>query len=358
MIRQTFYTIKNSLREKPFLYALILITQTVSVLCVFFCYGLVYNAFSNYKNADVNSRCFTVEFIDYSENAPSREEQLKQLQQIMNFDEFKKRLAQILEILKNNRCDINVEGDITIDGKTYDAGAYFYTLTDTPEKPFEIRASVDGYEVGDEIVIDGNTYFIHALGDSDDISFHHGENAPTSFIVTDFLIEMERQPTALEAKNLSDKVQELFPPIYYLNEPDIPELLEIQLTNTQIVLSAVIMVIAALNCSFCYNYITQKRRQQFAIFRLCGARGYHNFAVCMAEVILYMLVGSGIAYLLFKYGLSHWFFERFPLASDAFTNSVYARMFGMYAAIMIVVMFVNIVRITRRSVIDERRERN
>ena len=358
MIRQTFYTIKNSLREKPFLYALILITQTVSVLCVFFCYGLVYNAFSNYKNADTDSRCFTVQFLDYSENAPPREEQLKQLQQVMDFDKFKKNMAQIFEVLKNNRYDINVYGYITIDGKTYDAGAYFYTWDNIPEKPFEIRASVDGYAVGDEIVIDGNTYFITDTGDADDISFHHGENAPTSFTVTDFLIEMERQPTALEAKNLSDKVQELFPPIYYLDEPDIPELLEIQLTNTQIILSVVIMVIAALNCSLCYNYINQKRRQQFAIYRLCGARAHHNFAVCMAEVILYMLVGCGVAYILFKYGLSHWFFERFPIASDAFTNSVYAKMFGMYAAIMIVVMFVNIVRITRRSVIDERRERN
>ncbi len=357
MIRQTFYTIKNSLREKPFLYALILITQTVSVLCVFFCYGLVYNAFSNYQNVDSDSRCFSVEFIDYSENAPTYQEQVKQLQQAMNYDVFKKNMAQILELLKNNRYDINVYGYITIDGKTYDAGAYFYTWDNIPEKPFEIRASVDGYAVGDEIVIDGNTYFIHAPGEADDITFHHGENAPTSFTVTDFLIEMERQPTALEAKKLADKIDELFHP-KSTREPEIPKLLEIQLTNTQIILSAVIMVIAALNCSLCYNYINQKRRQQFAIFRLCGARGYQNFAVCMAEVILYMLVGSGIAYILFKYGLSHWFFERFPLASDAFTNSVYAKMFGMYAAIMIVVMFVNIVRITRRSVIDERRERN
>lgn len=355
MIRQTFYTIKNSLREKPFLYALILITQTVSVLCVFFCYGLVYNAFSNYKNADTDSRCFTAEFLDYSEDAPSREEQLKQLQQVMNYDVFKKNMAQIFELLKNNRCDVNVYGNITIDGKSYNASSYYYA--EESNKPYEIRASVDGYEVGDEIVIDGNTYFIHAPGDADDISFHHGENAPTSFKVTDFLIKMERQPTALEAKKLADKIDELFHP-KEMKEPEIPELLEIQLTNTQIILSVVIMVIAALNCSLCYNYINQKCRQQFAIFRLCGARGYHNFAVCMAEVILYMLVGSGVAYMLFKYGLSHWFFERFPLASDAFTNTVYARMFGMYAAIMIVVMFVNIVRITRRSVIDERRERN
>ena len=352
MIRQTFYTIKNSLREKPFLYALILITQTVSVLCVFFCYGLVYNAFSNYQNVDSDSRCFSVEFIDYSENAPPYEQQLNQF---MDYDEFNKGMAQILGIMKNNRCDVNVYGNITIDGKSYNASSYYYA--EESNKPYEIRASVDGYEVGDEIVIDGNTYFITDTGDAADISFYHGENAPTSFKVTDFLIKMERQPTALEAKKLADKIDELFHP-KEMKEPEIPELLEIQLTNTQIILSVVIMVIAALNCSLCYNYINQKRRQQFAIFRLCGARGYHNFAVCMAEVILYMLVGSGIAYLLFKYALSHWFFERFPLASDAFTNTVYAKMFGMYAAIMIVVMFVNIVRITRRSVIDERRERN
>lgn len=126
MIRQTFYTIKNSLMEKPFLYALILITQTVSVLCVFFCYGLVYNAFSNYKNADSDSRCFSAEFIDYSENAPTYEEQVKQLQQVMNYDVFKKNMAQIFEVLKNNRYDINVYGYITIDGKSYNASSYYY----------------------------------------------------------------------------------------------------------------------------------------------------------------------------------------------------------------------------------------
>lgn len=353
MFSQILYTIKNSLRTRPHLYFLIMLTQIVSLLCVFFCYGLIYNAFTEYEEADTESRLIYAEFIAgrYDDNLSDEEK----YGDGMSFSYFAKGLDEVLEQLGDNKTDINVHGRLKIGEKYYYVSTYYYRITGTTHDPYEICGQIDGYETGDYITIDGTEYHIVGTSEVADICFFAVSNTPDSVVPVDLLIEMEHQPTRLECKRATDKINELFSPAE-LHEPKIMTLLEIQMNNTQKALSAILMVIAALNCSLCYNYINRSRRNQFAIYKLCGAQTHHCFAVSMAEVLLYMLVSFGAAYLLFERWLKDVLISFYPSVEDAYLSDVYTKILRGFVIITLTVMSVFNAKFAENPIVEERKE--
>ena len=51
----------------------------------------------------------------------------------------------------------------------------------------------------------------------------------------------------------------LFDPIE-TQMPETPKLLDVQMNNTQITISVILIIIVVLNCSLCYKFIYQKRQ--------------------------------------------------------------------------------------------------
>ncbi len=275
MLSQIIYTVRNSLRSKPYIYLLILLTQIVSLTCVFFSYGLVYNAFTEFEDASFESRFFYADLINVYDDSKTDEEKYGGK---MTYDEFQNGLYDVSRNFEDNPADITVHGRIKIDGEYLSVSSYYYGISDYESSygPYDIVASVKGYEVGDKITIDGISYNIVKKSEVSALCFLYGENTPPSVVPIDLSIELEHQPTYDECKAISNKIMMHFNPIKFV-EPEAPELLDVQMNNTQIALSALVLVIVALNCGICYNYINNSRRKQFAIYKICGAKTYDCF---------------------------------------------------------------------------------
>ncbi len=350
MFSQLLYTMKNSLRAKPYIYLLILFTQIISLLCVFVCCGLIYNAFTKYKEASFESRCIYAEFINVYDDTVSDEEKFSGG---MRYDEFQHGLNSVKELFENNKANILVHGRIKMDGE-YLSASVFYNGT-SEYQPYDIVATLDGYNTSDHINIDGTNYRIAAPSETSAICFPVGENTPPSVVPCDIQIELEHQPTYKECKAITDRITMLFDPIN-IAEPENLKLLDVQMNNTQVTLSAVMLVIAALNCGICYSYINDSRRKQFAIYKICGAKTRDCFAVCIAEAALYMASGFALAYLIFEYLLKNILLSFYPNIDCVYNAKLYICVLCAYAAITLAVMSFSTIKYANTPIAEERKQ--
>ena len=352
MLWQIVYTVKNSLRARPYIYLLILLTQIISLLCVFVCCGLIYNAFTKYKEASFESRCIFADFINVYDDSLSDEEKFGGG---MRYDQFQKGLDSIKELFENNKANILVHGQIKLGDKYLSVSVFYSGITGSDYQPYDIVATLDGYSTGDHINIDGTNYHIAAPSETSAICFPTGENTPPSVVPCDIQIELEHQPTYKECKAITDRITMLFDPIN-IAEPENLKLLDVQMNNTQVALSAVMLIIAALNCGICYSYINDSRRKQFAIYKICGAKSSDCFAVCIAEAVMYMAAGFALAYLIFEYLLKNILTSFYPSIDGVYNAKMYVCVLAAYAVITLVVMSWSIIKYARRPIVEERKQ--
>ena len=352
MLLQIVYTVKNSLRAKAYIYLLILLTQIISLICVFVCCGLIYNAFTKYKEASFESRCIFADFINVYDDSLSDEEKFGGG---MRYDQFQKGLDSIKELFENNKANILVHGQIKLGDKYLSVSVFYSGITGSDYQPYDIVATLDGYSTGDHINIDGTNYHIAAPSETSAICFPTGENTPPSVVPCDIQIELEHQPTYKECKAITDRITMLFDPIN-IAEPENLKLLDVQMNNTQVALSAVMLIIAALNCGICYSYINDSRRKQFAIYKICGAKSSDCFAVCIAEAVMYMAAGFALAYLIFEYLLKNILTSFYPSIDGVYNAKMYVCVLAAYAVITLVVMSWSIIKYARRPIVEERKQ--
>ena len=351
MFLQLWYTVKNSLRSKPYIYLLILLTQIISLICVFLCCGLIFNAFTKYKEASFENRCIYAEFINVYDDSVSNEEKFGGG---MHYDEFQKGLESIRELFENNKANILVHGQIKLGDKYLSVSVFYSGITGSDYQPYDIVATLDGYNTGDNINIDGTNYRIAAPSETSAICFPTGDNTPPSVVPCNIQIELEHQPTYKECKAITDRITMLFDPIN-IAEPENLKLLDVQMNNMQVALSAVMLVIAALNCGICYSYINGSRRKQFAIYKICGARACHCFAVCIAEAALYMAAGFAVAYLIFEYLLKNILISFYPNIDGVYNAKLYVCVLCAYAIITLAVMSCSTIKYARTPIAEERK---
>ena len=352
MFSQLLYTVKNSLRAKQYIYLLILLTQIISLLCVFVCCGLIYNAFTKYKEASFESRCIYAEFINVHDDTASDEEKFGGG---MRFDEFQKGLDSIKELFENNKANILIHGRIKLGGEYLSASVFYNGIAGSEYQPYDIVATLDGYSTGDHINIDGLKYRIAAPSETSAICFPTGSNTPPSVVPCDIQIELEHQPTYKECKAITDRITMLFDPIN-IAEPENLKLLDVQMNNTQVALSAVMLVIASLNCGICYSYINESRRKQFAIYKICGAKSSNCFMVCIAEAAMYMAAGFALAYLVFEYLLKNILLSFYPNIEGVYNAKMYVCVLLAYAVITLAVMSFCTIKYANAPIAEERKQ--
>ena len=352
MLSQIITTISNSLKSKPILYLLILITQVVLLVCVYFSYGLIYNAYTNYQDASERDRSFSARLLDYYNETKTKDEIFADG---ISFDVFNTGMKKIFDYIGDTRYSVIVDGDIKLGDKYYYVSVYDDNLySDKKHGPYDVSVNMDGYEVGDKIEIDGIKYNIVSDKSISELSFFSCESAPPSVIPCEVSIELEYQPTYEVSRKISDTILMYFNPIE-MHEPEVLKLLDIQMNNTQIAMALVLLAISAANCCICYNYINESRRKTFAIYKLCGARDYHCLIISLAEVALYMALGCLCSYLIFEGFLKDILIGIYPNIMGVYTKDLYSDIFVKYALISLVIMIISIVKLATSPIVVERK---
>ena len=318
-VKHCLLIMSRAFNKKPLLYLLIIISQIVSVLCIFFAFGLILNAYTSFENDEISERYFSLEFTDrYNESLTDTQQHYSGS---VTYEEFYEKFKEIREILGDNLEEVLVRSKLELDGKAYDVASFYYD-PGYGHNNYDIAInpkSLSGYNIGDTLVIGGKKYNIVKTGKASTISFLNYEDTPSEAMVYEFYF-VTKEPLVYDVyKEVENKIQELYD-YFNFDKPETPRLLDIQMNNTQITMSAVLIVIVVLNCSLCYMFLYESRKKIFAIYRICGAREEYCMLICITEVIVYMVISFATAFLIFDKLLENIVIDFYPKAVFAYTT--------------------------------------
>ncbi len=117
--------------------------------------------------------------------------------------------------------------------------------------------------------------------------------------------------------------------------------------NTNIWLSVIIALAAAVNLAVLYRYVLMTRRKTLAIFRLTGAKKNKIRRIYIAETLGISVVIFALCAVLFNYAVLPWLIKYYPYCSEVYSIKVYGTMFLIYTLVSYIVL--NIMIITHIS---------
>ena len=117
--------------------------------------------------------------------------------------------------------------------------------------------------------------------------------------------------------------------------------------NTNIWLSVIIALAAAVNLAVLYRYVLMTRRKTLAIFRLVGAKKNKIRRIYIAETLGISVAVFALCAVLFNYAVLPWLIKYYPYCSEVYSLKVYGIMFLIYTLVSYIVL--NIMIITHIS---------
>ncbi len=336
------------------MYFLIIASQIVSILTIFFAMGLISNAYTNFENAGLEERSFYLELTDRGNEELTEDE--RYTVGAISFKEFNEKFEEIRDILGKNLEEMVIYGLLTIGDKRYRVSSYYYDPGhgwNTNDIGINQKA-IPEYEIGDTFVIGDKEYFVAHYGNVSAIAFLNYESTPDDAIVYEFKFTTKKILPYDEFKKVENKVDELFD-YHYIGKPETPKLLDIQMNNTQLSLSAVLIVVVVVDCALCYLFLYESRKKTFAIHRICGAQRSFCITTCFLEALAYMALSFGVAFLIFKTALKDVIVKYYPNATIAYTAENYKWVLSGYFVATVLVMGVCILLSVARPIVEERK---
>ena len=348
VVEQSCLMIKNNIKSNTFLCIWIVFLQIISIVCIFMSLGLIYNAYLNFEDSEIAERYIYVTLETDNDNNYSG----------MYFNEFLENYTEITKLLNDNMQYSNIHGKVEINGKSINTVSVFdFQGEDSPtSNSISInKEKFPNVNVGDDVIINNISY--HVINDnteSADICFFDANNTPSSVNVTYFDITCkELLPYELH-KKVENKIIMLFDPIE-TQMPETPKLLDVQMNNTQITISVILIIIVVLNCSLCYKFIYQKRQKTIAIYRIWGANLFECTLIYLIETLVYMLISFMLSYTLFDKFIKSLIIETYPKAAYAYNLNNYLKIFSSYFIITLFVMLIFIVVFIKKPLAEERK---
>ena len=108
--------------------------------------------------------------------------------------------------------------------------------------------------------------------------------------------------------------------------------------NTNIWLSVIIALAAAVNLAVLYRYVLMTRRKTLAIFRLVGAKKNKIRRIYIAETLGISVAVFALCAVLFNYAVLPWLIKYYPYCSEVYGIKVYGTMFLIYIIVSYIVL--------------------
>lgn len=178
-------------------------------------------------------------------------------------------------------------------------------IGDSCNAPEQIMLGSDSYvmgqyKIGDTIECFGKNYTVCGFVLE---SFNVVSLPPADISINKIDFIAEKLPNISEAEAMSAHLQNAFSDMEC--SVSVPPKINTDtdyITSSLAIIFIIISVFAFLNVSFLYKYIIEKRRKNYAIFRLCG---------CQAKTATYLLIGELFILYVFEYLVSVLLFKLF-----------------------------------------------
>ena len=166
-----------------------------------------------------------------------------------------------------------------------------------------------------------------------------------------FEIKLTKPLTVDEYNGFVDLFEECFGDMI---DGDIPEMAMVNVDtqyfyNTNMWISVVIALAAAVNIAALFKYILSTRRKTLAIFKLTGATRGKIRRMYVTEVAVISIVVFLACTVIFRFLLLPTLVKYYPYVEDKYTLKVYGTMFLIYIALVIVTLNILVARYIRKT---------
>ena len=141
----------------------------------------------------------------------------------------------------------------------------------------------------------------------------------------------------------------IFPEIEFVDEQSI------MIYNNMLVVAALIAVITIINFAFLYSFILRKRSRTLAIMRICGCTKGKVRLICLGECCLICIPTFIVGVLTYIPFLHNVLGRLFDYIEEAYSLVVYGLLFAVFAAVLLLVMWILLSRQIRRELAEARK---
>lgn len=370
-----FKNIKKFIKNKPFLFSFLIISQIVCVIVVFLVCGFVDNA--NRKSIVIQEG-FTQFSVSINTNGSKIYTQDK-YDADYSYDEnnylknVRPKIDKMIEFLGDDFGDFSILGFTGVDNDalSFSTGysANDSTLVSDEINKFnksnekivrvnpnneEISEKFGSVKLGDKISVNGDEYTVAILDSNSFLDFPYN-SAGDEFICTIVFADLKKPCTPKQSTEIENKLKEIFGEDQEISPPQ-PRVLE-ELQNIQLAYSitAAVIIMIILNISRVYSYVLTYRKKPFAVMNICGASKEKIFLIYLTELMLTLIVTFGIALLIFHTLILQPIAVSYPNFLLSMTPQTYLIIFGLYFVISILIMSLTISRFVNKSAVEMER---
>ena len=363
--------IKNSINGYKKIYILLVVSQILTSILLFFVYGIFGSYNAEKQEVDIDNYCI--------EGDLNGDVSIKQLKDCF------------VEILENNQKNLDWffvgafddENNISVgirseycEGK-YSLSNYVYgdrelragrwinsrELTDGDKVVMGINAG----NVGDMIII-GDEEFeiigIPVVPATEDMADATGwayiemslNSCPDNIRALRVSMYFNKLPTYAEYKMFKDGLEAAFGNNVEVSDFKVKDEEELIAINSIIVISVIIGINAALNTSLIYGYIMKKRKRQMVVFGINGASKIQKILINELEIVLVSVVTTVIGFVFFKLVIENKMMNIYGNSVPVYNMKVYSILMGVFILTIVIFTLVITLYNSKKNLIDARRE--
>lgn len=362
--------IKKSFKAYGSIYSLLIVSQFLAVLILFFVYGIV-TGYEMKKNEIVtNASYVTAIFIEpvsvlsvkevYSEILPQMEERMDyaflnvlnnesdiEITCIMEYSN-KKFCMPIDEFGSDRLIDGRYPNEIEMNDGSKIGFGYLNSQGSSTNYQFKVGESVDLYGEKYEIIgvieaVTKSRVTIPICSCTEDMKTAHAMVAFEGFILKD------------DYDLFKEIMLEHYGSNVVINDFEPVDITDIIAYDSMIILAVVIGLIAMLDTILVYNYVMKKRKKQMAIIGLEGATRIQQVLICETEIFLITILVTACGVVIFRFLLENIIMDVYDIRMPIFNMKIYAGLLLIYIGCIICGSLGLIICNTRKSLLEIRR---
>ena len=349
-------SIKNSFRNFRKIYLLLIVSQFISVISIFFVYGIFTSYSVKMQELDIDSYKIGTQFEGgdigtLRKCLPEILEQIEpRLERVwvsgssdgmmisMHTEYHDGTYIQASEIVGNSEVLL---GRMLTDEDTINANKVIYSHENVVHKP------------GDIITIAGTEFEVVGV-DEKDVS---GISIPYTACPDDVNLyvvyfNFEQLPTQKDYDCIKNTFKGVFGDDVTIDEFQLQDQEAIISYRTTIIISIAIGLVSALNTCLLYGYIISQRQKQMAIYGIVGASKGLRLMMNELEIMLVDIVVVILGFVMFRFGLEDVIATVYESSVELYNMKAYLIMMTMYVACILVFTAVLLTIMNRDKLTD------
>ena len=352
-------SIKNSFRNLGKIYLLLIVSQFISVISIFFVYGIFTSYSVKMQELDIDSYIIGTQF-EGGDIGTLREclpEIMDQIGRKLDFIFISGSTEEwMISMHTDYHNETYTQADAIMENIKVKEGR---NLTDedalNENKVAFISGSHSQYTVGDMVNIAGVEFEVvgtdvRGFGDDDiEIAFTSCPDNVDLFLV---YFNFEQLPTQKDYDCIKNTFKGVFGDDVTIDEFQLQDQETIISYRTTIIISIAIGLVSALNTCLLYGYIISQRQKQMAIYGIVGASKGLRLVMNELEIMLVDIVVVLMGFVMFRFGFEDVIAMVYESSVELYSIKAYLIMMAMYVACILVFTTVLLTIMNRDKLTD------